>query len=284
MRLLIPAFALLLAGCGSIASSATQSMADALTVAVQNQNDIETVEAGLPAYLLLIGGMAQNNPDDASSQIAAAQLHSLYGGLFAHNPARAQRLTKNALDYGLQGLSLSSRIPQTAEELRVLPARDFPKMLENLNNSDTPALYATATAWLGWIQVNAGDWNAIGDLAKARLMLERVLELNPTYENGMPHVYLGVLETVVPPATGGRPDKAKEHFEQARKLSDGKNLMIDVLYAKHYARIIFDRELHDSLLQNVLAADPNTKDYVLMNTLAQQEAQQLMVDSPRYFE
>lgn len=284
MRFILPAFALLLAGCGSLASSATQSMADALTVAVQNQNDVATVEAGLPAYLLLIGGMAQNNPSDAKSQIAAAQLHSLYGGLFAHNPARAQRLNKNALDYGLQGLALSPRVSQNAEELRLVPARDFPALLAKLNNSDTSALYAAATAWLGWIQVNSGDWNAIADLAKARLMLERVLELNPEYENGMPHVYLGVLETLVPPATGGRPDKAKAHFEQAQKLSDDKNLMASVLYAKHYARAVFNRELHDSLLQKVLAADPNVKDYVLMNTLAQQDAQQLMVDSPRYFE
>lgn len=286
MRLLLPlmATASLLAGCGSIAGSATQSMADALTVAVQNQNDIATVEAGLPAYLLLIGGMAQNNPTDARSQIAAAQLHSLYGGLVSTNPARAQRLSKNALDYGLQALALSPRVKLGATELRALPARDFPNLLAELKEKDTPALYAAATAWLGFIQANSNDWAAIGDLAKARQMLERVLELNPTYENGMPHLYLGVLETLVPPATGGRPEKAKQHFEMARTLSNGENLMVDVLYAKNYARTTFDRELHDDLLQKVLAANPNIKNYVLMNTLAQQEAQQLLVDSGRYFD
>lgn len=286
MRFILPILATsaLLSGCGSIAGSATQSMADALTVAVKNQNDIATVEAGVPAYLLLIGGMAQNNPDDARSQIAAAQLHSMYGGLVTSNPARAQRIAKNALDYGLQGLALSPRVKQSATEVRALPARDFPTLLEKLNEKDTAALYTAATAWLGFIQANSSDWNAIGDLAKARLMLERVLDLNPTYEDGMPHLYLGVLETIVPPATGGRPDKAKQHFEMAQQLSAGKNLMIDVLFAKHYARTVFDRELHDTLLQHVLAASPDVKDYVLMNTLAQQEAQQLLVDSARYFE
>ena len=52
--------------------------------------------------------------------------------------------------------------------------------------------------------------------------------------------------------------------------------MVKVLMAKHYARIVFDRELHDSLLQQVLEAPAEQPGLTLVNTLAQAEAAKLL--------
>jgi len=66
-------------------------------------------------------------------------------------------------------------------------------------------------------------------------------------------------------------------------ISEHKDLSIKVNYAKYYARTLYDRELHDQLLNEVLDADPNSKGYVLMNTLAQQEARELLDSADDYF-
>ena len=70
---------------------------------------------------------------------------------------------------------------------------------------------------------------------------------------------------------------------EAVALSGGKNLLAPVLYAENYARLVFDRELHDRLLNEVLAADPDVHGLTLQNTYAQQEAEALLADADEYF-
>ena len=113
--------------------------------------------------------------------------------------------------------------------------------------------------------------------------MARILELQPEAFQGGPHLYLGVMESLVPPAMGGKPEVAKQHFEQAILLSNGQNLMAKVAFAKYYARLMFDRELHDKLLHEVEQANPQVPGYVLINTIAQQQATELLKDADEYF-
>ncbi|MCM2356079.1 MAG: TRAP transporter TatT component family protein [Arenimonas sp.] len=53
--------------------------------------------------------------------------------------------------------------------------------------------------------------------------------------------------------------------------------------AEYYARLLFDQELHDRLLAEVLAADPVEPGFTLMNVLAQQRAQALQASGRDYF-
>jgi hypothetical protein len=92
-----------------------------------------------------------------------------------------------------------------------------------------------------------------------------------------------VMNTLRPPALGGKFDKGREHFERAIALSGGADLSIMVDFAKYYARTLYDRELHDQLLTEVLAADPVQSGYTLFNTLAQDEAQALLDSADDYF-
>ncbi|MFV9615685.1 MAG: TRAP transporter TatT component family protein, partial [Gammaproteobacteria bacterium] len=86
-----------------------------------------------------------------------------------------------------------------------------------------------------------------------------------------------------PPALGGKPQLAKKHFERAIEISNGENLMAKVLYAEKYARMLFDRELHDELLQQVIDADTGSSDQLLIDTLAKQKAAELLLDGDDYF-
>jgi hypothetical protein len=133
------------------------------------------------------------------------------------------------------------------------------------------------------IQADSGNWSMIADIPKVQLLLQRVVELAPTLEAGQPQLYLGVLSTLLPPAYGGKPELGRAHFERALELSDGRNQMVRVLFAQHYTRLVFDRELHDRLLAEVMAADPDVRGLVLVNTLARQRAGELQASADAYF-
>ena len=76
---------------------------------------------------------------------------------------------------------------------------------------------------------------------------------------------------------------AREHFERAIDLSGGRDLSIKVEYARRYARLVFDQELHDRLLTEVLDAPANAPLFTLFNVLAKQEAEALLASSKEYF-
>ncbi|MBN1378033.1 MAG: TRAP transporter TatT component family protein [Gammaproteobacteria bacterium] len=256
-------------------------MAEALSNSVLNQRDPVTVRDGLPAYLLLLDGMIRDDPHNPSMLLAGARLYGAYAGAFVNEPARAQLMSTTALDYAQRALCL---------ELKSLcaglgqPMDQFNQILGTLNKkSDVPLLYSYAVAWAGWIQANSGDWKAIADVPKVEAIMRKVLQLEEGYEQGSAHLYMGVLLCLRPASLGGQPEQGKEHFERALELSNGHNLMVKVLYARHYARLVFDQSLHDRLLQDVLVAGVEYPDLTLMNVLAQTQAKALLESSNDYF-
>jgi hypothetical protein len=144
-------------------------------------------------------------------------------------------------------------------------------------------LYALAAAWAGRIQANSDDWKAIADIPKVQALLDRVVAIAPGHAQGEPYMYLGVLATLRPASLGGKPEEGKADFEKALALSGGRNQMVRVLYAQHYARLVFDQELHDRLLDEVLATDPHAPGLTLINTLAQQRARRLLESGKDFF-
>ena len=163
------------------------------------------------------------------------------------------------------------------------PYDAFVAQLAGLQPSDVEALYFFGQAWAVWVQAHASDWNAIAELPKVEATFERVLEFEESYDSGNAHLYLGVLYTQRPASMGGKPEVGRQHFERAIALSDGRNLLGKVLFAKQYARLVFDRDLHDKLLEEVLAADPVATGFTLTNVLAQQQARTLLDESSDFF-
>ena len=53
--------------------------------------------------------------------------------------------------------------------------------------------------------------------------------------------------------------------------------------AQYYARLVFDRELHDSLLAKVNSAEADYPGYTMINMLAKQQAEQLLAESDSFF-
>ncbi len=269
-----------LAGCASIVSSVTAGLATDLSASILEQNDPETVEAGAPAYLLLIDGLIRDNPKSKDLLLSGAKLYGAYAGVFVKDAERAQRLTSKSRDYAERALC---RHRTALCGLGNRPYDIYHAALAGLSKDDVPAFYTFASTWAGWIQAHSNDWNAVADLAKVRAGMERVIELEETYEHGSAHLYLGVLATLLPPALGGKPEEGRSHFERAVVLSQGRDLMAKVEYARRYARLVFDRPLHDRLLNEVLQAPVSAPGLTLSNTLAQRAARDLLKSADSYF-
>jgi hypothetical protein len=272
--------AVLLTACGSVVHRATRQFADNLTTAILNQDDPATVHDGVPSYLLLIDGIIDSDPNNADALLAGAKLYSSYAGGFVDNPARTQHLAERAYGYAKRALCLrESDLCQALDA----PFDTFEIALDKSNRGDIETIYGFASAWAGRIQVNTGDWNAIADLPKLQALLMRLVSINPQYDNGGAYLYLGVINSIRPASLGGKPEEGKANFEKALELSQGKNQMVRVLYAQFYARLVFDQELHDRLLNEVLAADPVVPKLTLINTLAKIKAKALLESGKDYF-
>jgi hypothetical protein len=272
--------AVLLTACGSVVHRATREFADNLTTAILNQDDPATVRDGVPSYLLLIDGIVDSDPNNTDALLAGAKLYGAYASGFVDNPARAQHMTERAYGYAKRALCLREK--DLCQSLDA-PFDAFQVALDKSNRSDVETIYGFASAWAGRIQVNTGDWNAIADLPKLQALLMRLVSINPQYDNGGAYLYLGVINSIRPASLGGKPEEGKANFEKALELSQGKNQMVRVLYAQYYARLVFDQQLHDRLLNEVLAADPVVPKLTLINTLAKIKAKALLESGKDYF-
>jgi hypothetical protein len=280
MRFGFLALAVALSACASIVNRATGQFTNSLTTGILNEDDVVTVHDGVPAYLMLIDGIIEGDPQNPSTLLAGAKLYGAYAGGFVGDPVRAQRMAERAYNYARRALCVREK--KLCDALQG-PFDQFQVALDQSDRGDIETIYGFAAAWAGRIQVNTSDWNSIADLPKLQAMLTRVTALDPTYDSGGAYLYLGVINSIRPASLGGKPDEGKANFEKALELSQGKNQMVRVLYAQFYARLVFDRALHDRLLNEVLAADPVAPRLTLINTLAKVKAKALLESGKDYF-
>lgn len=271
---------LMLGACASVMESATNDMAANLSSAIMNQDDPETVRDGAPAYLLLLDSFIAGSPDNPAMLASAAELYAAYGVIFVADPDRADRLTQRALVYGQRSLCASNKSACGIDELTF---QEFEIALKSLDKKDAASLFTYGLSSIAYIKAHNDDWGAMAKLPNVESALKRVQALDPRYQAVQVEHFLAVLNTIRPPALGGNFEAGKAYYERALALSDGKDLSINVDYARYYARTLYDRELHDRLLNDVIAAEPIQEGYTLFNTLAQREAQELLDSADDYF-
>ena len=269
-----------LAACASLMSSAVEDLAGDLSAAILENPDVDMVRDGAPAFLLLIDGLLKSNPDNPVLLSQAALLNSAYAGAFVADGERARLMAAKGRAMAERALCVERK-----ENCGVAakPFAEFEQWTATLTKADVPLAYGLATAWAAWMQANSDDFNAIADLGKVKLLMSRVAELHESHDYGGPHLYLGVFETLVPPALGGRPEVGRFHFERALALAEGQYLLTQVMFAEQYARLVFDRALHDELLNQVLAAEVDAPDLILLNAVAKRRAQSLLDTADAYF-
>jgi len=277
---------ILLSGCGvtkKLPARMMSSTFEGLGTAIARQPDVRMVEDALPAYLLLMDGLLISAPDDPALLRAAASSYSSYASAFVpeEEPERLVHLYTQAREYSLR--LLDQVHPDVAAALRG-PSRTFDTVLPSIRKADVPDLFLAGSCLAGWITANTDSMAAIAEQPKVVALMERILELDEAHFYGGPHLFFGIYHGVKPAAVGGKPEMAKEHFERALSFSGDRFLLTRVLYAQYYARQVFDQELYETLLAQVL--DAPVEDYPesrLMNEVARVKARSLLEMTEEFF-
>lgn len=270
---------LALSGCSSLMSSVASGAAENLSTALLDQEDPELVREATPAYLILLDSFARDSNSPATLG-AAAELYAAYGIVFVDDADRAKTLTARARKYGRQALCAADR---NACELTGLDFDAYSAIINALKPRAAAAAFSYSISTLAYIRAHSGDFTALADLPKIEVVLQRVLEIGDQARRADVYRYLGILNSLRPPALGGQPERGRAYFEKAIELSGGRDLSAKVDLAQTYARLVYDRELHDRLLVQVLDADPRAPGLTLFNKIAQEQARALLASADDYF-
>jgi predicted anti-sigma-YlaC factor YlaD len=194
-----------------------------------------------------------------------------------HMRERARRMYLRALEYGLRGLEV--RHPGLRTEL----ARDPVAALEKAREEDVPLLYWTAAAWAGAMALKINDSEVSADQPIVDALARRALALDPSWERGSIHEFLVSWESGRS-SIGGSTERAREHYEEALRLSEGRKASPHVTYAESICVPEQDRVAFTASLEKALAVDatrPN--DQRLVNILLQKRARWLLERVDEYF-
>ena len=280
--LLLPA--VLFVGCSPTRFMVNQMdpLMEKMNTAVYKNSDVAMIKDALPAMLIQIDGLIEVSPDNTDLLIRAAEAYYGYSFVFIEDTdkARAGRLYDKSFQYAARALKKNKSMAATFDG----KMEAFNEALADLDESDVPALFWTANAWLSWVGMNVDDPEIFLALPKIRAMLKRAVELDETYQYGAAHTALGVLHASRAPAQGGNPRKAKAEFDRAFELSNNKVLLFHLMYAKYYAYQVQDRQLYvEALNQIVDTPDDVLPEMAFINAAAKKKARQMLNEVDQVF-
>lgn len=276
-------FFIILPGCFSTRQLVTEkasSLFRDVATSAGRQSDVALVREGTPAYLMLIDGMIRSYPDNPELLLAGAQAYASYASVLEEDEqTRAAYLYERGKQYAVSSLSLHRLFKDSLGK----PLDSFQKAIEQTRKTDVPTLFWVANTWGSWIASTQSP-EAMADLPWVEALIERILQLDPSYYYGSAHLFKAILLAARPQQVGGSLEKADEHFKKAMAYGQGKFLMTDVYYAQYYARQSLNRELFVATLTRVIetpaAIEP---DATLANTLAQRKARRLLDQVDDFF-
>jgi hypothetical protein len=262
--------------------SALSGDADSGSSIFESEN-YQLLEASLPPFILLVENAAAGSPDDDELLAKATELNVFYAMSFLQekDPEWASLHYKQAKKHAWKVMKLRYDIRE--KDIVGQPESNIDYLLRKFDKESAPDLLWLGLSWGLWINLNKDDSSAVAEFTYVRKIMERVLELIPNYQNGLPHLFFGSYYSSSQ-AMGGSPEKAKEHFDAVLKLTNGEYLTAKVMYATNYACAIQDRALYQHLLEEVInAPESKNKSYRMGNAMAKKQAKIALDKIDEYF-
>ena len=233
-----------------------------LEVSPDHEGLLETIATGFLAYALLIKEEADRVETDDLK--AARKLK-----------ARASKLFIRGRDYALSALEL--RYPDFTE--RLMSDRDA--VLAQTGVQDAAFLYLAGAGWAGALSADTGNLGLVADFPIAGSLVERVLDVNESFNKGSAHEFMVSFEAARP---GGSIEAARKHYERALALSGGKRATLYLALAEAVSVEEQDVNEFRAMLGAARAVDidemPSDR---LLNVLAQERAEWLEEQIPDLF-
>ena len=243
-----------LSGCSSrhLAVQFVLPLISSHIISMQEERDADFAEKAIPASLKMLEGLAKEDPENIwiLQKLAEGFCGYAFSYLEDSEPDRASELYFRGKDYAFRALEIQSN----GKVWSGLSLDEWSKRLAEVTPLQQPALFWAGQCWGSWLSLNLDSVEALSGLPRIGGMMNRAVELDPEFYYAGPHLFLGAFYGGLSLMLGGNPDKAKNHFEQALKITEGKYLLISFLYAKIYAVQNQDRNLFKTQLEKVLEA------------------------------
>ncbi len=279
-------------GCATVRRAAMREVAgafagEAAASVYAEDDDPELVRAALPFALKTLEMVVRQDPRNARACLAAARGFVSYAHAFVEADAdrvadedihtarrlrrRAAKLYRRGRDYALRGLDL--RHPGFSGRLG---AEKIRAALDEAGPEDVGLLYWMGLGWAGMISCRRGEMDMVADLPLAAEVMERVLELDETYEDGGAHEFFIAYDASQAPRRGAL-ENAEKHFHRAVEISGGRIGTVYVTYAEAVAVRRQDADLFRAMLEKVRAIDVDADpEHRLLNVLARERAEWLL--------
>jgi predicted anti-sigma-YlaC factor YlaD len=283
---------LVAAGCGcSIKRVAINKLGNALASSgstFESDDDPELVAAAIPFGLKLYENLLAESPKHTGLLLAAATGFTEYAYAFVDLKAeeakeesadkadalrdRARRLYLRANRYGMRGLE--SRYSGFGAALD----NDAVTALKRVRKPDVPLLYWTAASLGLAVSSSKANPEMIAQLPLVEMIVQRVAELDESFDNGAVPEFLITLEAS---RRGVKPEEQQEamrrHFERAIEISHGNRAGTYVSFAENACIPAQNVTEFRAMLEKALAIDVDTApSNRLANTLAQRRARRLL--------
>lgn len=247
---------------------------------VYQEEDLKIAEQFLANNLKMVEILLSGDPENPKLNLIAAQGFGAFAMAFVEdeNPDRAARLYRRGLTYSFRSLPKSRRFGLTTKP------SDLEVLLKKYTEKDVPALFWVGFNWGSYVLQHLDDPRTLVNLSKVEMIMHRVMELDETYNFAGVHLFYGSFYAARPPILGGNPEKGRSHFEKNLEITNNSFYLTKYFLARYYAVQVQDRELFDTLLNEILELDLDSyPDIKLMNALAKKKAEHLLQNQDLYW-
>jgi len=250
--------------------------------ALYEETDLALAETALASDLKLLEGLIKTDPQNKKLLLMASQGFAAYalGFVEEENPERARLLYQRGKFYGLKILTQNKTFDQAISRA----TEDMKLAVSTFTKEDAGALFWTAYNWAGWINLNFTNPEALVELPKVQLLMQRVLEVDEAYFFGGAHLFFGTNYAVRPPILGGDMEKARFHFERCLAFAQNKFLLPYVYYAQYYlVRQLNEASFIATLTKVIETPIDILPGQELPNAIAQKIARRLLDNKKNFF-
>ncbi len=286
-----------------IAADQTAEIAEAGARGINGFWDYELAGEAMPSAILQAEALVAVSPDNDKLRIGLAKTYVSYAYGWLQDQweladARSDFETADALEKRVMYLYLRA----THHAMHVVRKRDDGRRLDEKlatgdaklvldylrehfdDQDDVASLYFAGLAWGSAIANSRGDIKMVADAAVARQLLERSVELDPTFNDAGGLGVLGSVEALFPTLFGGDLEKSKAYYVRALALCERRNHLLLLGYARNYAVAVQDRALFVSLLREILEAPDQGSDVRLSNKVARHRAERYIQQVDELFD
>ncbi len=274
-----------LAGCSPMKYSVSHVMVPLLEnsrEAAYLSDDTRTFGDAAPSNLFLLEGMIQTDPENEDLRLNTAMLYFFYGFAYMEeeDPDYASLLYEKGLNHAWVALVAECDL----SEDRGIPFSEFETLVSSIGPDQVPAAVWTAICWSQYISLHLDKTSVMRDIPKVQALLDRAIELDGSYFEGMPFVMQGSLHAFKPKIMGGDTEASATSFERAFAISGNSFLLSRFFYARYYTYRMMDLELFTETLEGIINAEPIENDpYRLLNMIAAQKSLQLLEEADDLF-